>query len=157
VTPRQQAADVLARIDATLTQAEGDWSGVGVTIGSYFGGQGDLVREQLARYRSDLLPALVREADKLAASDAAGWTQWSKAATSMLATIERISQMAASGTVFGVLAETAVEVARTTRAAVRETKAAVSSVWGARHLLVLAVVAVAVVVVGANLLARGRG
>ena len=114
-TPRGQAGHAVLAIEGALSDAEGRWSGVGVTIGSYFGGAGDEIRQVLSNYRNNLLPNLVRLISEIPETDAARWREWSLSATRMLAEIKRVAQMDDSGTVFNIIAEIPAETVATVK------------------------------------------
>lgn len=141
MTPREQATGRIQQVRDALSEAEGKWSEVGVRLLSYINvGAREQTMSSLSQIERLGINPWAARADSLAASDAAGWKQWTDDGTDLLENIAGIAQDAAHASLQTIVVDTVKETAGTV-------KKAAGTVWDFRRWIVVGVVGLAIVVV----------
>jgi hypothetical protein len=137
----EQASDRVSAVDAAFEKAEGEWRGVGLSLGELIGvtPQSQVLSaiKQMRTLGRD--PWSLRR-NKLAESDKDGWARWVQDGNDMLKNLASTAQEANSASIQGIVFDTVVTSAA-------EVKQAAKSVWSAKYLIVTGIVAVAVIAV----------
>jgi hypothetical protein len=139
----EQATQRITAVEKAFSEAIGEWTGVGQSIGSFFGmtSQDQTLGAIRSMQTLGFEPWKAR-VNRLAPTDQEGWDRWIQDGNDMLKNLAGIAQDAAASSLPGIVAETAtvsvVQVAD-------KTVAVAKAVWNAKGLLIFGV---AVLVVG---------
>lgn len=147
VSPREQASQRIRAVETALSDARAKWSGWSVSIGSYFGSPKDQVLGAISQIESLGVAPWKARANKLAATDQAGWDRWIRDGNDMLANLASTAQEASAATLQAITAETVKATAVTVARAAKKTATVAATVakeaWDFRYLAVVGLLAVA--------------
>src|SRR5689334_22263809 len=114
-TPREQADQRIQAVEAAFDAAEGEWTGVGVTLGSLFGvSPKQQVLGAIRSMRELGYGPWSQRPRKLADTDQAGWNRWIADGNDMLRNLATTAQDADAASLDGILAATAVATVKQT-------------------------------------------
>jgi hypothetical protein len=144
-TAREQADQRIKAVEDAFTNAIGEWTGVGVSLGSIFGiSPKDQVLGSIKSMQTLGFEPWRARVEKISPNDQASWDRWIKDGQDMLVNLQGIAQDATAASLPGIIAETA---SATVVETAQKTGAVVTAVWNAKGMIIAGVVALAVIVV----------
>lgn len=137
---REQADELIAAVETAFDEAEGEWTGMGVSLGSLFGvGSQDQVLGAIRGMRSGPFEAWRNRINSIAATNQAALTRWVQDGNDMLKNLADTAQDANTNSLPAIVAETATATAVDAAEGAAD---AGKALWNQRYFIVGAVVLV---------------
>lgn len=140
MTIKNQASEVVKHVERAMLAALGQWSGIGVTLGSIVGiTPKSQVTNALRQMQTLGIDPWKLRKQKLAENDAEGWQRWYKDGEDLIVNLRDIAQDATIGSlpnmIFSTVSATASDV-----------KSAAKNVWSSRLIILAGIVIIGLIV-----------